>query len=70
MALRYTEVNFDTKLLLVPYSGVRNREVFAIFVSYKEVFLLDFDHDFIGSLSVCYREVSATNHVRYKEVPL
>ena len=37
--VRYTEVNFNTKLSLVPKSGVRYREVSAISVRYKEVFL-------------------------------
>ena len=49
VAVRYTEVNFNTKVPLVPQSGVRYREVSAISVRYKEVFLWDFDHDFIRS---------------------
>ena len=39
VAVRYTGVNFNTKLALVPKSGVRYREVSAISVRYKEVFL-------------------------------
>ena len=49
VAVRYTEVNFNTKLPLVPKSGVRYREVSAISVRYEEVFLWDFDHDSIRS---------------------
>ena len=37
MAARYTEVHFNTKLPLVPKSGVRYREVSSISVRYKEV---------------------------------
>ena len=39
MAVRYIEVNFNTILPFVPKSGVRYREVSAISVRYKEVFL-------------------------------
>ena len=39
VTVRYTEVNFNTKLPLVLKSGVRYREVSAISVRYKEVFL-------------------------------
>ena len=39
MAVRYTEVNFNAKLPSVPKSGVRYREVSAISVRCKEVFL-------------------------------
>ena len=49
VAVRYTEVNFNTKLPLVPKSGVRYREVSAISVRYKEVFLWDYDRDSIRS---------------------
>ena len=49
MAVRYTEVNFNTKLPLVPKSGVRYREVSAISVRYKEGFLWDYDRDSIRS---------------------
>ena len=37
--VRYAEVKFNTKLPLVPKSGVRYREVSAISVRYKEIFL-------------------------------
>ena len=39
VAVRYVEVNFNTKQPLVPKSVVRYREVSAISVRYKEVFL-------------------------------
>ena len=39
VSVRYTEVNFNTKLPMVPKNGVRYREVSAISVRYKEVFL-------------------------------
>ena len=39
VAVRYIEVNFNTKVPLVPQNGVRYREVSAISVRYKEVFL-------------------------------
>ena len=35
----HTEVNFNTKMLLVPQKGVRYREVFPTSVRYKEDFL-------------------------------
>ena len=41
VAVCYTEVTFDTKLLLVPQNDVRYREVPAISVRYKEAFLWD-----------------------------
>ena len=53
VAVRYTEVNFNTKVPLVPKGGVRYREVSAITVRYKEVFLWYFDHDFIRSWEKC-----------------
>ena len=49
MAVRYTEVNFNTKMPLVSKSGVLYREVSAISVRYKKVFLLDYDRDSIRS---------------------
>ena len=49
VAVRYTEVTFDIKLLLVPQNDIRYREVSAISVLYKGAFLWDYDHDSIRS---------------------
>ena len=47
--VRYTKINFGTKMILVPQNGVPCREVSAISVRYKVVFLRDYDRDSIHS---------------------
>ena len=66
MAVHYTKVNFDTKKLLVPQNDVRYREVSAISVRCKKIFLWDCDCDSIRSYEYCplYRGVF------YKACPL
>ena len=49
VAFRYAKVNFNTKMLLVPKNDVRYREVSAISVCYKDIFLSDYERDSIRS---------------------
>ena len=64
-------LKFDTKMLLVPQNGVRYREVPAISVRYKEFFCKTMTAiPSVRMSSVCYRKVSAIEHVRYVEVSL
>ena len=69
VGVRYTEVNFNTKLPLAPKRGVRYRKVSAISVAVKRIFYVTMTLiPPVLVISVSYRKMAALKHVR--EVPL
>ena len=69
IAVRYTKASFNTKMVLVPQSGVRYRKVSAISVAVKRIFYVTMTLiPPVLVISVSYRKMAALKHVR--EVPL
>ena len=61
MAVRYTDVNFDTELSLVPREASAIKRFFYETMPMMQSVLMN---------SVRYREVFDIKHVRYREVSL